>query len=42
MAQYCVTNAYQCIVLDDDITFDQGWAFFINPISAMGMTEILK
>ena len=41
MAQYWVTNAGQCIILDDDTTFDQGCSFFVNPISAMGMIEIL-
>lgn len=42
MAQYCVTNAYQCIPLDDDVTFDQGCTYFINPITALGLIETVK
>ena len=40
MAQYWVTNAYQCIPLDNDVSFNQGAAFFTNPLTALAFEEI--
>lgn len=37
--QYCITNAYQCVPIDDDVTFNQAASFFINPITAIGLVE---
>jgi len=36
-AEYAVTLAYQCIVLDDAVSFEQGACAVINPLSAIGL-----
>lgn len=41
-AQYCVTNAYQCVPLNDNVSFSEGASFFVNPMTAIGMTEIVS
>ena len=38
-AKYAITNAYQCVPIDDDMPFDQAATFFVNPLSAIGMVE---
>jgi NADPH2:quinone reductase len=38
-AQYAVTNAYQCVPLEDDMSFNVGASFFVNPITAVGLVE---
>jgi NADPH:quinone reductase len=41
MAQYCITNAYQWVPLDNNVTFEQGASFFVNPITAIGFVELV-
>ena len=41
-AEYCVTNAYQCVALPNDISFEQGCSFFVNPMTAIGLLEVSK
>ena len=41
MAQYWVTNAYQCIPLDNDVSFNQGALFFTNPLTALAFEDIV-
>jgi len=38
-AEYCVTNAFQCTVLDDDASWEKGACSFGNPVSAIGLLE---
>jgi NADPH2:quinone reductase len=38
-AEYAVTNAYQCIVLDANVSFDQGACSFVNPVTAIGLLD---
>jgi len=38
-AEYCVTNAYQCIPLDDHITWERGANCICNPLSAIGLLD---
>ena len=38
-AQYAITNAYQCVPIDDDMTIDEAATFFVNPLSSIGMVE---
>jgi len=39
MAQYAVTNAYQCVPIDNDVSFNIAASFFVNPITALGLLE---
>jgi NADPH:quinone reductase len=39
MAQYSITNAHQCVSIDDDMTFSQAASYFINPLTALGLIE---
>jgi NADPH:quinone reductase-like Zn-dependent oxidoreductase len=39
MAQYSITNAYQCVPIDDDVSLDDAASFFINPLTALGLVE---
>ena len=38
--EYVVTNAYQCVALPDDVSFEQGASFFVNPLTAIGMIDV--
>ena len=38
-SQYAITNAYQCVPLDADVSFNTGSSFFINPMTAVGLVE---
>lgn len=38
-AEYCVTSAIQCLVLDDKISFEQGCNGNVNPITAIGLRD---
>ena len=39
-AEYCVTNALQCVTLDDPtVTFEQGACSILNPVSAIGLLD---
>ena len=37
-----VTTAIQCIVLPDDVTFEQGSMHCVNPLTAIGLLERAK
>lgn len=39
-AEYMVTPEYNCIPLIDKVTLEQGATFFINPLTACGLTNI--
>ncbi|CAI2371956.1 unnamed protein product [Moneuplotes crassus] len=41
-AQYAITNAYQCVPLDDDVSFSAGASFFVNPMTAVGLEEEVR
>ena len=38
-AEYIVTNAFQCVTLDADATWEQGAGSFVNPLTAIGMLD---
>jgi len=38
-AEYCVTNAWQCVTLDDDTSFETGACQIANPLSAIGLLD---
>jgi len=40
-AEYCVTDFKSCIPLADDISIEQAAAFYVNPLTAVGMVERL-
>lgn len=37
--EYIVTNAYQCVSLDDKVSFEQGSCSFVNPVTAIGLLD---
>jgi NADPH2:quinone reductase len=37
--EYVVTNAWQCVTLDDSTTWEQGACSFVNPITAIGLLD---
>ncbi len=39
-AEYMVTPEYNCIPLIDKVTLEQGATFFVNPLTACGLTSI--
>ena len=41
-AEYCVTNATNCIALDDTTSFEQGANGVINPLTAIGLLETVQ
>lgn len=41
-AEYCVTNAYQCVELNANVSFEQGACSFVNPVTAIGLLEKTK
>ena len=41
-AEYVVTNAYQCITLDNSATWEQGACSFVNPLTAIGFLDKCK
>lgn len=41
-AEYCVTNATNCIPLDDNVSFEQGANGVCNPLTALGLLEECK
>jgi len=41
-AEYVVTNAYQCITLNKDASFEQGACSFVNPVTAIGLLDRCK
>ena len=38
-AEYVVTNAMQCVTLDDDWSWEQGAGCFVNPLTAVGLLD---
>ena len=42
MAEYIVTDVKCCIPLGDDLTLEEGSSHFVNPLTALGMTDRLK
>ena len=42
MAEYAVTLATNCIILNDELSFEEGASSQINPLSAIEMVERLK
>ncbi len=38
-AEYCVTDAYNCIPLDNNVSFEQGANGVINPLTALGLLD---
>ena len=42
MAEFAVTMASDCIVLNDEVTLEEGASSQVNPLSAIGMVERLK
>ncbi len=41
-SDYCVTNAFQCFPISDDLSFDDIASFVVNPMTAVCMVERLK
>jgi len=41
-AEYCVTNATNCITLDDNVSFEQGANGVINPLTALGLLDLVQ
>ncbi|KAL4506571.1 hypothetical protein ABPG72_000142 [Tetrahymena utriculariae] len=41
-AQYTVANSQTCLLIDDDVTFNQAASSFINPLTVVGMLEVVK
>ena len=41
-AEYVVTNAFQTVTLDDNISWEQGACSFVNPITAIGLLDKIK
>ena len=38
-ADYCVTNLQGCIPIPENIPLEKGSAFFVNPLTALGMVD---
>ncbi len=36
-AEYCVTSAYQCVALDDNVSFETGACSLVNPLTAVAL-----
>ena len=41
-AEYVVTNAYQCVALDNNASWEQGACSFVNPLTAIGLLDKCK
>jgi NADPH:quinone reductase-like Zn-dependent oxidoreductase len=41
-SEYAVVPAVQCVVLPDSVSFEQGCACFVNPLTAVAFLEIAK
>ena len=41
MGQYAITNAYQCVPVDDGTSFNEAASFFVNPLTALGLVELV-
>jgi NADPH2:quinone reductase len=40
--EYMVTNAFQCVTLANEVTWEQGAGSFVNPITAIGLMDKCK
>jgi len=38
-AEYIITNAWQCVTLANEVTWEQGACSFVNPLSAIGLLD---
>lgn len=38
-AEYVVTNAMQCVTLDNEWSWEQGAGCFVNPLTAVGLLD---
>ena len=38
-AEYAITNAWQCITLADDVSWEKGSCSLLNPMSAIGLLD---
>lgn len=38
-AEYCVTDAVNCITLNDNVSFEQGANGVVNPLTALGLLD---
>ncbi|KAL4467745.1 hypothetical protein ABPG74_013080 [Tetrahymena malaccensis] len=41
-AQYSVVSAYQCLTIENDVSFNQAASSFVNPLTVIGMLEVVK
>ncbi|KAL4459914.1 hypothetical protein ABPG74_003440 [Tetrahymena malaccensis] len=41
-AQYTVANSQTCLLIDDDVTYNQAASSFVNPLTVVGMLEVVK
>ena len=41
-AEYCVTDAKQCLPLRSDLTFEQGATALANPMTALALTALIR
>ncbi|EAR90900.1 zinc-binding dehydrogenase family oxidoreductase (macronuclear) [Tetrahymena thermophila SB210] len=41
-AQYAVINAQQCLLIDDDVSFNQAATSFVNPLTVIGMLQVVN
>ena len=41
MGQYAITNAYQCVPINNNVSFNEGASFFVNPLTAIGLVELV-
>jgi NADPH2:quinone reductase len=41
-SEYVVTNAWQCVKIPDETSFEEGCSFFVNPITAIALIETAK
>lgn len=37
-----ITNAYQCIELPNDVSFEEGSMHCVNPLTAIGLLDRMK
>eukprot|EP00350_Pseudokeronopsis_sp_OXSARD2_P010816 CAMPEP_0170545834 /NCGR_PEP_ID=MMETSP0211-20121228/4202_1 /TAXON_ID=311385 /ORGANISM="Pseudokeronopsis sp., Strain OXSARD2" /LENGTH=120 /DNA_ID=CAMNT_0010849967 /DNA_START=68 /DNA_END=430 /DNA_ORIENTATION=+ len=40
--QYMVTSVYQCIVLPENVSFEQGSMFCVNPLTAISFLDLVQ
>jgi NADPH:quinone reductase-like Zn-dependent oxidoreductase len=38
-AEYIVTNAWQCVEMESDLSWEQGACSFVNPLTAVGLLD---